>query len=84
VAYEAAATLVTTAGAELTEMAADVRAAAPPVPGVATEAAADLAPHILRPSEAAVPPPPLSGAAPGTGDRAPHILRPEGTSAETR
>jgi hypothetical protein len=43
VAYDAAATLVTTAGEELSQMVADVRATATPPP------VADVAPHIIRP-----------------------------------
>jgi hypothetical protein len=46
VAYDAVADLVTTAGEELNQMVADVRATAPTGPG------ADIAPHIIRPEGA--------------------------------
>jgi hypothetical protein len=53
VAYDAAATLVTTAGEELNQIVAETRAATTPVAvSDAMSPPNDIAPHILRPEGA--------------------------------
>jgi len=52
VAYDAAATLVTTAGEELNQIVAEIRAAAPEPVSDAMPTPNDIAPHIIRPEGA--------------------------------
>jgi hypothetical protein len=51
-AYDTAAALVTTVGEELNQIVAEARAAPPPVPGLDSTSAPDIAPHIIRPEGA--------------------------------